>query len=68
MTEISINIKGLKEGVTVGDLQKLEKDFNSLFNSDVINLKCVNGDKPHLVDSQSPFTAQDVIDELNSTK
>lgn len=64
--EVSINFKGIKEGTTIGDLQKLEKHFNSIFESDVINLKCINGEQSHLSPSKndSCSSAQKLIEEL----
>jgi len=65
--DICISLKALPENTTINQVQELTKQINSLFNSEVITLKCINGAKSlDLIDSDSnaPTYAEELINVL----
>lgn len=68
---IQINIKGLPDSVTLGQLQEFERTFNSLIKSEQISLKCINGaggNVSSLSGSEAPSDAQEIIDEMEGER
>ena len=66
--DICISLKALPKDITIGKLNDLVKSVNSLFNSDVISLKCINGASPLLTtNSNDAPSAQDLINEMKQS-
>lgn len=70
--DICISLKALPEGTTIGQVQELTNQINSLFKSEVISLRCFNGANSNTIinnsDAPSCYAEELIGEDLKNEK